>query len=221
MKRLFKTKNSDLPEFWKRYKASFDVPLPAVPDKIPFVVLDTETTGLDPEEDRILSIGALRLQHNIIRVKDSVELYVRQEHYDHSTAGIHCILKEEGPHCMSESEAMERLLGYLEGAVLIGHHIRFDVAMVNKALHRLGLPGLKNKAIDTGTLYKQTLIRSPLLPIQKSYTLDHLADKFDLSRKDRHTALGDAYLTALAFLKIVDQLQKKGKITSRSLLRNY
>ncbi len=218
MKRLFINKNADLPEYWKRYIASFAVPLPADLHKTPFVVLDTETTGMDPEKDRILSIGVLRLRDNIILVKDSMEMYVRQEHYDQSTTGVHGILKEEGAHCISEPEAIEQLLAYLEGTVLIGHHLHFDVVMVNKALNRLGLPGLKNKAIDTATLYKKTLIRSPLLPIQKSYSLDELADTYDLSRKDRHTALGDAYLTALAFLKILEQLQKKRTVSLKNLL---
>ena len=43
------------------------------------------------------------------------------------------------------------------------------------------------------------------------YALDDLADKFDISKKDRHTAMGDAYITAIAFLKIVKKLKEKKK----------
>ena len=75
--------------------------------------------------------------------------------------------------------------------------------MINKALERNGLAILKNRTLDTATLYKKTLIKSYLLERKDHYTLDDLADKFDISKKDRHTAMGDAYITAIAFLKIV------------------
>ncbi|WP_276391733.1 hypothetical protein [Eudoraea chungangensis] len=49
------------------------------------------------------------------------------------------------------------------------------------------------------------------------YGLDEIADKLDISTKDRHTALGDAYITAIAFLKIISRLQEKGPITWKGL----
>lgn len=85
----------------------------------------------------------------------------------------------------------------------------FDVNMINKALHRQGLPSLKNKLLDTVVLYKKSLLRSPLIEKKDHYSLDELADKFNISKKDRHTALGDAYITALLFLKIIKKLKEK------------
>jgi len=81
--------------------------------------------------------------------------------------------------------------------------------MINKALERHGLPSLKNKSLDTVFLYKKSLLRSPLIERKEDYSLDELADKFNISKKDRHTALGDAYITALLFLKILKKMKEK------------
>ncbi|MDX1327283.1 MAG: 3'-5' exonuclease, partial [Arenibacter sp.] len=50
-------------------------------------------------------------------------------------------------------------------------------------------------------------------------SLDELAEKFDISRKDRHTAMGDAYITAIAFLKIKSRLKEKGVLRLKDLLK--
>lgn len=174
-----------------------------------FVVLDTETTGFDYDNDRILCIGALVLQNNIISVQDSFEVYIQQDHYDKSTAQIHGILKDFVLKRPNELEALQQFLVYLGDSIIIAHHTIFDFTMINKALERNGLPQLTNKTLDTAYLYKKTLIKSHLFERKDHYTLDDLADKFDISKKDRHTALGDAYITAIAFLKIVKKLNEK------------
>jgi DNA polymerase-3 subunit epsilon len=91
--------------------------------------------------------------------------------------------------------------------------------MINKALERNGLPKLKNKTIDTAHLYKKTLLYSPLLVRKDSYSLDDLADKFDISKIDRHTAMGDAYITAIAFLKILNKLKEKKSFSLQQLFK--
>ncbi|MNF89306.1 DNA polymerase III subunit epsilon [compost metagenome] len=91
--------------------------------------------------------------------------------------------------------------------------------MINKALERNGLPQLVNHRLDTAILYKKTLIKSHLFERKDHYSLDDLADKFDISKKDRHTALGDAYITAIAFLKIVKKLKEKRETNLNSLFK--
>jgi len=193
--------------FWKKEENLFDESLTI--EETRFVVLDTETTGFDYENDRILCIGALVLQHNSISVQNSFEVYVQQDHYDKSTAQIHGILKDFVLKRPNELEALQQFLAYLGDSIIIAHHTVFDVTMINKALERNDLPALTNKTLDTAHLYKKTLIKSHLFERKDHYTLDDLADKFDISKKDRHTALGDAYITAIAFLKIVKKLNEK------------
>ncbi|WP_394777080.1 PolC-type DNA polymerase III [Flavobacterium sp.] len=201
--------------FWKKKKNLFDENLTI--EETRFVVLDTETTGFDYDNDRILCIGALVLQNGVISIQDSFEVYLEQEHYDKATAQIHGILKAFVIQRPTELEALQQFLAFLGDSVIIAHHTIFDVTMINKALERNGLPELTNKHLDTAILYKRTLIKSHLFERKDHYTLDDLADKFDISKKDRHTALGDAYITAIAFLKIVKKLKEKKHINLNSL----
>ena len=203
--------------FWKKEENLFDENITI--EETRFVVLDTETTGFDYENDRILCIGALVLQNGIIAIQNSFEVYIEQDHYDKSTAQIHGILKAFILKRPSELEALQQFLAFLGDSVIIAHHTTFDVTMINKALERHGLPELKNQRLDTAILYKKTLIKSHLFERKDHYTLDDLADKFDISKKDRHTALGDAYITAIAFLKIVKKLKEKKEVNLNSLFK--
>ena len=187
--------------------------------KTEFIALDTETTGLDPDVDRILSVGALRLVDGRIRVRDSLEIFIAQEHFDHRSTPIHGILRQ-GPHPrIPEKQALERLVAYVGDAIIVGHHINFDLLIIRRALWRHTLPELNNPVLDTGVLYGKTLLKSPVLQKKEAYSLDELARKFDLSCRDRHTALGDAYITAMAFLKILSRLEEKKELTLKKLLR--
>ena len=203
--------------FWKKEENLFDENISIEDTR--FVVLDTETTGFDYENDRILCIGALVLQNGVISVQNSLEVYIEQAHYDKSTAQIHGILKAFILKRPSEIEALQQFLAFLGDSIIIAHHTIFDVTMINKALERNGLPELKNHRLDTAFLYKKTLIKSHLFERKDHYTLDDLADKFDISKKDRHTALGDAYITAIAFLKIVKKLREKKAVNLNSLFK--
>lgn len=204
-------------KFWEKEENLFDENITI--EETRFVVLDTETTGFDYTNDRMLCIGALVLQNNIIKIEESFEIYIEQDHYDESTAQIHGILKDFIVKRPTELEALEQFLNYLGDSIIIAHHANFDITMINRALERNGLPELKNKSLDTGILYKKTLIKSHLFERKDHYALDDLADKFDISKKDRHTALGDAYITAIAFLKIVKKLREKKEINLNQLFK--
>lgn len=202
-------------DFWKKKENLFDENITI--EETRFVVLDTETTGFDFDNDRILCIGALILQNGKIAVQESFEVYIEQDHYDKSTAQIHGILKAFVVKRPSELEALQQFLDFLGNDIIIAHHAMFDITMINKALERNGFPELTNYYLDTGILYKRTLIKSHLFERKDHYSLDDLADKFDISKKDRHTALGDAYITAIAFLKIVKKLKEKKAINLNQL----
>lgn len=188
-------------------------------EDLTFVVLDTETTGLDTGRDRILSIGAVRVYRGRILVKEALELYLQQEHFDRNSVPIHGILREDGHPRLPEAEALGLLANYIGDAIIVGHHISFDRAVLQRALARQGLPPLANECLDTGLLYQNTLLKTPLLRRKEFYSLDDLARRFDLPRTDRHTALGDAYLTAMALLHILELLRGKGVVGRKQLLK--
>ena len=165
-----------------------------------------------------MSIGAVSLQKYSIEVDKSLELYIKQERYSSESAKIHGIIKNERRYCYTEQEALKIFLEYIGNAVLVAHHAYFDISMINNALNRNGLPDLVNKVLDTDYLYKKTLLNSPLLERRESYSLDHIADKFNISKKDRHTALGDAYITAIAFMHILSRMKSNNELTLNDLL---
>lgn len=192
------------PDFYNAYAESFKQKNKHL-ETTRFVVFDTETTGLSPKEDFILSIGTVTIQNFNIHVADSLECYIQQENYNAKTVEIHGILKTGSIKKMEETEAIKQFLKHIEGAVLVAHHIAFDVAMINQALKRMDLPKLKNKLVDTGQLYKKT----KYVKDHKHYSLDALCKKFHITMHDRHTASGDAYLTAILFLKFAALLKAK------------
>ncbi|WP_313790390.1 3'-5' exonuclease [Flagellimonas okinawensis] len=197
----------ELPDFWWEYDEHFKEKLPDDVKENTFVVLDTETTGFSLTKDRMLCIGALKLKGDSIVVKETFEVYIQQEHYNKESAEIHGILKKSRKNSISELDALKLFLDYAKNHVLVGHHVMFDINMINAALKRNGLPKLKNKTLDTEKLYIRTLLISSVVEQKERYTLDDLAKKFSISRKDRHTALGDAFITAIAFLRTIEKLK--------------
>lgn len=198
-------RHKEYPDFWNAYTAHFNNKLNIDVKTTRFVVFDTETTGLNPTKDRLLSIGAVSLKGNIIAVANSFEKYIAQDTYSTETVKIHGILKEGNLSKIEEKEAIIDFLDYIKDAVLVAHHAAFDIAIINEALKRLGLPKLKNRHLDTGLLFKRTTIKKNAV---KHYGLDELCAIFNIAKHDRHTASGDAYITALLFLKIMANLRK-------------
>ena len=184
-----------------------------------FVVLDTETTGFDYENDRILCIGAITLENGVINLQNVFEHYMDQEHFDKTSVQIHGIIRSDVLDHKTEIQVLKLFLDYVGDSIIIAHHALFDITMINNALKRNGMDTLKNKTLDTASLYKRTLIKSNLIQHKDHYTLDDLADKFDISKKDRHTAVGDAYITAIAFLKIIKKLKENKEMKLYQLFR--
>jgi len=90
--------------------------------------------------------------------------------------------------------------------------------MINKALERNGLPKLQNKFLDTAILYKKTRIVTNFIDKNKVYSLDEIAEDYNIDITDRHTASGDAFITALIFMKLIAKIDAKN-IKIRKLLR--
>ena len=217
----FFSKKQDPPEFYKAYAAQFSKTNTADFDTARFIIFDTETTGTNAREDRMLSIGALALTGNQINLASSFELYVKQDMFSEEAAAIHGILRENRKYKkVTEEEAVKAFLKFIGTGILVGHHVGFDVGIINYALKRLGAPKLKNKFTDTGVLYKRTVHLVNITNPDKVYTLDDLCEGLNISRTDRHKAMGDAYITALAFLKILSRLKGNKKLKLKNILLN-
>lgn len=217
---FFNFKRKPIPEFWKRYCDFFKQKQEQSIAETRFIVLDTETTGLNFKKDRILCIGAVAVKGNKIFINDSFEVYLAQDVFNPNTVKIHGILKSEKISKSTEKEGLVQFLEYIKDSPLVAHHAGFDIGILNAALKRHNLGKLKNKVLDTGILFKRSKHIVNIIDPNKQYSLDELANELKITPKDRHTAAGDAFITALAFLKILPKLNKDGKMKYKDLFIN-
>lgn len=181
---------------------------PGVPRKTPlaqlmFVVLDAETTGFDPVKDRILSLAAVPVQAGTLRLAGLRSWLVYQPRAQLTDAvQVHGILPSETRTGEPEEAVLEDLLPLLTGAVLVGHHLSFDVAMLNAALRRHFHLQLCNPMLDTGQFAQVVLeaFRKTGYPGQRTPSLDELSTHCEITPMERHTAPGDTFTTAELFL---------------------
>lgn len=205
----FKKKVTNYPDFWLAYLDTFNTKKKNTIENTRFVAFDTETTGFDKKKDRVLSIGAVSIIGKTIAVQSSLEVYVEQDIFRPETVKIHGLLKKGSLKKVDELEAITSFLNYIKNAVLVAHHASFDRNMMNEMLLRHGLGKLKNEIIDTGVLFnksKHIIYRENL---KDHYTLDDLCKELNVPKVDRHTASGDALITAVVFLKIASRLNKR------------
>lgn len=217
-----KKNNQHLPAFWQDYEANFgktfskNMPI----EEVEFVIFDTETTGLDIRKDKVLSLGAVRIVNNRLNVSESMDFLIAQEgQMFGKNAEIHGILNAHAQNGLSEREALEKFVTFCKDAVLVGHHVTFDVAMLDQIAKKIVGRRLKNKTIDTLDLAKR--VNPPGAFVRPGdYSLDRLCQLYHLPTSDRHTAAGDAYITALLLMKLFVRLRKRGVRTLGQLLRS-
>lgn len=228
-KKIFNRKRAfpQLPDtaYWKAYQQTFEpgYTKKTVLSEVRFVVLDTETTGLNVEKDKILSIGAVAVKNQKIYIAERFEYYVQQV-YEGRKAGIkiHGILPKHTANAQSPKAVLIALLGYLQNSVLVGHHIGFDVAVLNRAFQQHLNGQLQNQTIDTAHLAKRlqtSFYNTPTLN-NKHVSLDELCKQYNIPVYNRHTASGDALITAVLFLKLMAQLKKRGIDNWAALFRS-
>lgn len=213
---------TETPAFWKNYQKAFDQEMDRnLPiEEATFVVFDTETTGLNTKKDRILSIGAVKVCHWQIDLSNAIDQWVEQPNQSGGAQSIpiHGILPVERANSLTENKALEIFLQYIGNAILVGHHVSFDIAMIQQALQRVGLGKLKNRYLDTGQLANR--VQSALHPGPKrSPGLDELCREYHIPPVDRHTAAGDAFITAILLMKLLAKLQKRKVRNLKDLLR--
>jgi DNA polymerase-3 subunit epsilon len=172
-------------------------------DSVRFVVLDCETTGLNPNTDRIITIGAVGVHGSEILLKDSFEALIRISSNTGSTT-VHGVTRDESRSGMEEPQAIEAFLDYLKDGVIVGHHIGHDIASLDAACERHWGFRLSNRCLDTMylALHLQKVGAFAGRETQRAFTLDALCNLFAVPPHGRHTAVGDAFLTAQVFLRL-------------------
>ena len=167
-----------------------------------FVVFDIETTGFSPVHDRIIEIGAVKVEKGEIKerfssfVNPDVPIPLEIE----KLTGIHDGMVVDAP--MIE-EALPHFLEFCQDAVLVAHNASFDMSFIIENTHRLGL---KKEFTYVDTVGIARL----LLPHQAKHKLDAVAKTLGISLENHHRAVDDAEATAEIFLKFIPMLREAG-----------
>lgn len=208
----------------ERYLAAFENTWSgdAPAGQVRFVVLDTETTGLDPRRDKLITIGAVAVCDGEILLEDSFEVLLKLD-YNHASVTVHGITRDEALNGMEEPQALSLFLDYLLDGVIVGHHIGHDVAVLNCACERHFNLALKNRWLDTMdlTLHLRDDGAFEDRTMAEGFSLDALCAMFGVAPHDRHTAGGDALITAQIFLRLLRAARAVGRNTLESLCTPY
>lgn len=187
-----------------RSQALEDVPL----TDLAYTVFDTETTGLNPSQgDEIIQIGATRIVNGKLLRQESFEQLVNPRRIiPQESIPIHGITPEMVQGQPDILEVLPAFHAFAHDTVLVAHNAAFDMRFLQ----------LKEKA--TGLSFDQpvldTLLLSALIhPSQDSHRLEAIAERFNVTVIGRHTAMGDAMVTAEVFLKLIPLLAEKGIYT--------
>ena len=187
--------NKEYPEFWKNYVSKFEK------KSSRYVILSTETTGLNPHKDVILSFGAIGVVNNAVVIGDTFEVVLLQYIYLHDNGLSNEFIIESKQPKLGEREALQALIEYIGNSVLVGHRIHFDVDMINIALEKMDCGRLKNEALDIEIMYRKLQDIT-----DKSFSIDDLCQLFKIPKTDRISTSDDAYSIALLFLKLKSRL---------------
>jgi DNA polymerase-3 subunit epsilon len=173
--------------------------------ELAYTVFDTETTGLDPSGgDEIVQIGAARIVAGKLRREDSFEQLVNPRR-DIPAAGIaiHGIRAELVADAPTLDHVLPAFHAFAHDTVLVAHNAAFDMRFLQ----------LKERA--TGIVFDQPVLDTLLLsavvhPQQDSHELEAIAVRLGVRVLGRHTALGDALVTAEVFIKMLPLLHESG-----------
>lgn len=212
------------PSFIARYRALFastwadDAPV----DQVRFVVLDSETTGLDPRHDRLITIGSVGVRAGEIQIDDSFDALIRVD-ANTSAVAVHGVTRDESRHGIEEPVALERFLDYVGDGVIVGHHIGHDIATFDAGYERHWGMRLLNRSMDTMdlTLHLEQDGAFAGRPPIRHFTLDALCEMFDVIPHDRHTAGGDAFITAQVLLRLLKLAARHGRTTLGSVSQEF
>ncbi len=170
------------------------------------VVVDTETTGLDPASARLLQIGAVVLGDGAATGERFSTLVDPGVPIPAQTTAIHGIADRDVAGQPRFREAIAAFEAFRAGRVVVGHTIGYDLAVLKREAQLAGVDLALPPALDT------RLLGEIAFPRLAGYTLEKLSAHLavDAGAFERHDAAGDAGLTAAVFLALIPHLRDKG-----------
>jgi DNA polymerase-3 subunit epsilon len=173
--------------------------------ELTYTVFDTETTGLNPSQgDEIIQIGAARVVNNkLLRQECFEQLVDPKRPIPAASIPIHGIQPEMVLGQPTIDQVLPAFHAFAQDTVLVAHNAAFDMRFLQ----------LKEK--QTGAVFDHPVLDTLLLsavvhPNQDSHRLEAIAERFNVTIIGRHTAMGDAMVTAEVFVKLIPLLAEKG-----------
>lgn len=167
------------------------------------VVIDTETTSLEPRKARILEVAAVRIESGRIEGSKRFDRLINPgEPISAFSTAIHGIDNQKVADAPDFAAVWPKLQAFIGDAIVIGHTLGFDLAVLQQECKRAGLPWRMPRTLDT-----QHLVQL-IDPRLRRYSLEDLAKLFGIEITDRHSALGDAFITARLFQALVPKLRE-------------
>jgi DNA polymerase-3 subunit epsilon len=163
------------------------------------IVLDTETTGLNPKlGDRIIEIGCVELLNRRISEREFHTYLNPEREVELGATRVHGLTREDLAAKPKFAEIARAFLDYIRGAELIIHNAEFDIEFLNMELALAGLGRMQEQV----TQITDTLLSAKELHPGKKNSLDALCERYfvDNSRRTLHGALADARLLAECYL---------------------
>ncbi|MCB9138993.1 MAG: DNA polymerase III subunit epsilon [Caldilineaceae bacterium] len=172
-----------------------------------YTVFDTETTGLDPARDDIINIGAVRIVNGHLLHQEAIDYLIDPgRSIPPAATAIHGITNEMVMGKPSIDVVLPRFARFVDATVLVAHNAAFDLRILQNYADTTGVR-LINPVLDT------LLLSAVVHPDETDHSLEAIARRLGVQVKGRHTALGDAVLTAKVFQGLMQLLIFQGITT--------
>lgn len=218
------SKASPLLQANKEFFVSFDQGRPL--SEYTFVVCDTELTGLNKKKDELISIGAVMIRDLQIDLSSMFHRFIKPDNLDPTQATlVHRITPEQLETAEPIGVVLPKFVEYIQGSLLVGHHLPLDMHFLNKATARVMGGTLSNPGVDTMRMaqgYKRVQLGHyhEHNPREISYNLDDLGREYNLPQFKPHDALEDALQTAYLFLFLIKKFRKGGLVTLKDIFQS-
>jgi len=168
------------------------------------VVLDTETTGLDARSARIVQIGAVRVAGTKVLTEPRFERLLNPgQPIPKATTAVHGIGDADVKGAPAFASIADELEAFVGNSIIIGHAVAYDLQVLEREYRRAGRTWRPPRALDVRALAQAAA------PTLAHYTLDQLCEWLGIEVKGRHSAIGDAELTARVFAALVPLLREQ------------
>lgn len=190
----------------------------------PFVVFDTELSGLDVRKDFIVSIGAIKMTGGTVNISNEFYRLIRPEgDMTKKSVEIHGITPGELEDKESLDTVLPDFLDFVKDSVLVGHFLNIDLKFMNRALKNKYNHKLENLALDTHSIHEWLFEHG--VEFKKHYhggstktDLFSVAQRYGITVDTAHDALNDAFVTAQLFQRFLYFLHADGMHTLNDLL---